>query len=159
MIKKVEGMKFMKLKNLSLEELESMSYDDIAYKIFEEGKKKLKLPDLFKKICDLLQLDESEYEARIGDFFQLISRDQRFTMLDGGYWDLKEKYKKEVIMDTEEEDEEESEATEDDVDITEDEEENTETYYDEDSDEDDVEDDDLKDLVIINDEDDEANLD
>ena len=147
----------MKLKNLSLEELESMSYDDIAYKILEEGKKKLKLNELFKKICDLLQLDEGECEEHIGDFFQLISRDQRFTMLDGGYFDLKEKYKKEVIMDTEEEEDEPTE-TEDDVDINE-EEENTETYYDEDSDEDDVEDDDLKDLVIINDEEDEANLD
>ena len=49
----------MKLKKLSLEELESMSYDDIAYQIFVEGNKKLKLPELFKKICDLLQLDES----------------------------------------------------------------------------------------------------
>ena len=146
----------MKLKNLSLEELESMSYDDIAYKILEEGNKKLKLADLFKKICELLQLDEGECEAHIGDFFQLISRDQRFTMLDGGYFDLKEKYKKEVIMDTEE-DEDEVVETEDDVDIIEEEEDNTETYYDEDSDEDDVEDDDLKDLVIINDED-EANL-
>ena len=82
MINKKEGMMYMKLKNLSLEELESMSYDDIAYKILEEGKKKLKLNELFKKICDLLQLDEKECEEHIGDFFQLISRDQRFTMLE-----------------------------------------------------------------------------
>ncbi|MBR1417131.1 MAG: DNA-directed RNA polymerase subunit delta [Bacilli bacterium] len=146
----------MKLKSLSKEELESMSYDDIAYKIFEEEKKKLKLPDLFKKICKLLELDESEYEARIGDFFQLISRDQRFTMLDKGFWDLKDKYKTQIIMDNEEEDEEETvEETEDDTDVSD---ETDETYYDEDSD-DDVEEDDLKDLVIItDDEDDEANI-
>ena len=42
----------MKLKKLTKEELESMSYDDIAYKIFEEEKKKIKLPVLFRKICD-----------------------------------------------------------------------------------------------------------
>ena len=143
----------MKLKELSKEELESMSYDDIAYKLFEEEKKKMKLPDLFKKICKLLDLDEYEYENRIADFFQLISRDQRFTMLDKGYWDLKEKYTANIIMENEEEDVEESE---DDIDINETDEEDN--YYDEDRDDDDVEDDDLKDLVIVND-DDEANLD
>ena len=144
----------MKLKNLSKEELESMSYDEIAYKIFEEEKKKLKLPDLFKKICNLLDLDESEYENRIADFFQLISRDQRFTMLDKGYWDLKEKYKANIIMDND--DEEEIEESEDDLDITE---EDDSYNYDEENEDDDVEEDDLKDLVIISDdEDDEANM-
>ena len=144
----------MKLKNLSKEELESMSYDEIAYKIFEEENKKMKLPDLFKKICKLLDLDESEYENRIADFFQLISRDQRFTMLDKGYWDLKEKYKANIIMDNDEE--EEIEESEDDLDINEDD----ESYnYDEDNEDDDVEEDDLKDLVIISDdEEDEANM-
>jgi len=144
----------MKLKDLSKEELESMGYDEIAYKIFEEENKKMKLPELFKKICKLLDLDESEYENRIADFFQLISRDQRFTMLDKGYWDLKEKYKANIIMDNDEE--EEIEESEDDLDINEDD----ESYnYDEDNEDDDVEEDDLKDLVIISDdEEDEANM-
>lgn len=147
----------MKLKKLSKEELEAMGYDEIAYKIFEEEKKKMKLPVLFKKICDLLELDDAEYEERIGDFFQLISRDQRFTMLENGFWDLKEKYKSQVIM--HEDEEEVEEETEDDVDITEENKEEDSTYYDEDSEDDDVEEDDLKDLVIISDEDeDEANL-
>lgn len=146
----------MKLKKLSKEELESMSYDEIAYKIFEEEQKKMKLPVLFKKICDLLGLDDAEYEERIGDFFQLISRDQRFTMLDNGFWDLKEKYKSQIII--HEDDEEIEEETEDDTDINEESEEEETTYYDEDSEDDDVEEDDLKDLVIISEEDDEANL-
>ena len=148
----------MKLKKLSKEELESMGYDEIAYKIFEEEKKKMKLPVLFKKICDLLDLDDAEYEERIGDFFQLISRDQRFTMLENGFWDLKEKYKSQVIMHDEEEVEDEEEPEiEEEVEETNEEEETT--YYDEDSEEDDVEEDDLKDLVIISDdEEDEANL-
>lgn len=144
----------MKLKDLSKEELESMSYDEIAYKIFEEENKKMKLPDLFKKICKLLDLDESEYENRIADFFQLISRDQRFTMLDKGYWDLKEKYKANIIMDND--DEEEIEESEDDLDITE---EDDSYNYNDDNEDDDVEEDDLKDLVIISDdEEDEANM-
>ena len=147
----------MKLNKLSKEELESMSYDEIAYKIFDEENKKMKLPVLFKKICDLLDLDDAEYEERIGDFFQLISRDQRFTMLDNGYWDLKEKYKSQIIM-HEDEEEEVEEETEDDADVIEENEQEETTYYDEDSEDDDVEEDDLKDLVIISDEEDEANL-
>lgn len=148
----------MKLKKLTKEELESMSYDDIAYKIFEEEKKKIKLPVLFRKICDLLELSDAEYEEKIGDFFQLISRDQRFTMLENGFWDLKEKYKSQIIMHEDEEDTD-TEDTEDDTDITEEDEKEETSYYDEDSEDDDVEEDDLKDLVIISDEeDDEANL-
>lgn len=148
----------MKLKKLSKEELEAMSYDEIAYKIFDEEKKKMKLPVLFKKICELLDLDDAEYEERIGDFFQLISRDQRFTMLDNGFWDLKEKYKSQIII-TEDDEEEEPEETEDDTDVTEENEDEETTYYDEDSEDDDVEEDEYKDLVIISDdEDDEANL-
>lgn len=148
----------MKLKKLSKEELELMSYDEIAYKIFEEEKKKMKLPVLFKKICDLLDLDDAEYEERIGDFFQLISRDQRFTMLENGFWDLKEKYKSQVII-HEDDEEETEEETEDDTDVTEENPEEETTYYDEDSEDDDVEEDDYKDLVIISeDEEDEANL-
>ena len=146
----------MKLSKISREELETMSYDDIAYKILEEENKKMKLPDLFKKVCELLDLDESEYEARIADFFQLISRDHRFTMLDKGFWDLKEKYKAKIIMDSEDDDEV---VEEDNQELSEDEDSETSTtYYDEDSDEDDVADDDLKDLVIISDDDDEANM-
>lgn len=148
----------MKLKKLSKEELELMSYDEIAYKIFEEEKKKMKLPVLFKKICDLLDLDDAEYEERIGDFFQLISRDQRFTMLENGFWDLKEKYKSQVII-HEDDEEETEEEIEDDTDVTEENPEEETTYYDEDSEDDDVEEDDYKDLVIISeDEEDEANL-
>ena len=147
----------MKLKDITKEELESMGYDDIAYLILKEGNKKLKLPDLFKKVCNLLDFDEAEYEEKISDFFQLVSRDQRFVMLDKGFWDIKEKHQTQVIIaPDDEEDEEEIETTEDDTDISEEENDN---YYDEDNEDDDPEEDDLKDLVIISDdEEDEANL-
>ncbi len=147
----------MKLKDITKEELESMSYDDIAYIILKEGNKKLKLPDLFKKICKLLDLDEAEYEAKISDFFQLISRDQRFKMLDKGYWDLKEKYQTQVIITSEDEDIEEIEASEEDDEL--DTEEENDNYFVEENEDDDPEEDDLKDLIIITDEEeDEANL-
>ena len=146
----------MKLKDLTKEELEAMSYDDIAYMILKEGNKKLKLPDLFKKICKLLGLDDAEYEEKISDFFQLISRDQRFTMLNKGYWDLKERHQTQVIITNDEDEEEDLETTEDDADVIEEEENN---YYDDDNEDDDPEEDDLKDLVIISDdEEDEANI-
>ena len=146
----------MKLNDLTKAELEAMSYDDIAYLILSEEKKKTKITDLFKKVCDLLGLSQAEYEAKITDFFQALSTDQRFVMVDKGYWDLKSNHKANIIMDNDEEDEEEKEEDEEDEDTTE---ENDDLFYDEDSTDDDTTDDDLKDLVIITDDDEEnANL-
>ena len=59
----------MKLKDITKEELEVMGYDDIAYLILEESKKKMKITDLFKKVCSLRGLSDAEYEAHIADFF------------------------------------------------------------------------------------------
>ena len=149
----------MKLKDLTKEDLESLGYDDIAYIILSESKAKLKLSDIFKKICDLLDLSEAEYEAKIGDFFQMMSTDKRFIMLEKGNWDLKSRHQTTIIMD-EEEEEEIEEETIDDTDIIEpDEEDEDDNFYDEDdTEQDDPDDDDLKDLVIVSDmEDDEAN--
>ena len=97
----------MKLKDLTQAELEAMSYDDIAYLILSEEKKETKITDLFKKVCDLLGLSQAEYEAKITDFFQVLSTDQRFVMVDKGYWDLKSNHKANIIMDNDDEDEEE----------------------------------------------------
>ena len=149
----------MKLKDLTKEDLESLGYDDIAFIILSESKGKLKLPDIFRKICDLLELSDEEYEAKIGDFFQMMSTDKRFIMLEKGKWDLKSRHQAQIII-TDEEDEEEEEETLDDIDIIEpDEEEEDDNYYDEDdSEQDDPDEDDLKDLVIVSDmDDDEAN--
>ena len=89
----------MKLNDLTKAELEAMSYDDIAYLILSEEKKETKITDLFKKVCDLLGLSQAEYEAKITDFFQVLSTDQRFVMVDKGYWDLKSNHKANIIMD------------------------------------------------------------
>ena len=149
-----------KLKELTKEDLESLGYDDIAYLILSESKTKQKLPQIFKKICKLLDLDESAFEDKIGDFFQMMSVDKRFIMLPKGFWDLKTRHQSNIIIDTDEEDEEMIETTEDDTDILEPEEdEENDNYYDEDVDEtDDPDEDDLKDLVIVSDDEDEANL-
>lgn len=140
-----------KLKEYSKEELETLNYDDIAYLILEAKKKKMKISDLFNKVCELLELDEGAYADYITDFFELLTTDKRFIQLDDGYWDLKTKHSEKVII--EDDDEEFEEIVEE---VEEENEEEKDDYYDEDNDEDDNGDDDLKDLVVI-DEDDEEN--
>ena len=147
----------MKLKDMSKEELETMGYEDIAYNILLEDGKKYKLPVLFKKVCNLLELSDSEYEAKIGDFFQIISTDQRFTMLPKGYFDLKDNHERKINLIDDEEEITEEDITEDDIIDDELSSRENDTYYDEDSEDDDPEEDDLKDLVIVSDEEDEDN--
>ena len=72
---------------LTDEEKETLSYDDVAYLILNDEKKKIKIQDLFKKVIKVMGLPESEYEEGIGDFFELITTDKRFIILDKGYCD------------------------------------------------------------------------
>ncbi len=138
-----------KLKEYTKEELETLNYDDIAYLILEEKKKKMKISDLFNKVCEVLELDEGAYADYIADFFELLTTDKRFIQLNDGYWDLRSKHSEKIVI--EDEDEEYEEIIEDnDEEVEEDE----DDYYDEDNDDDDN-DDDLKDLVVIDDEDEE----
>lgn len=141
----------MKITDLSKEELESKSYDDIAYMILESTGEKIKITDLFKEICDLLGLSNEEYEAKIADFFQVLSTDHRFIMLEKGFWDLKSRHQAKIIMEDDDEDidsglENEEEEPEEEEDI----------YYDEDEPTDD-DDDDLQGLVVVSDDSDEEN--
>ena len=106
---------------------------------------------LFKEVCKLLKLDESEYEAKIGDFFTALSTDQRFILLDSSKWDLKENHVVDVVVDDGEDDEEvaESETDEEDEEI-ETEDDMDEDDYSEDALDDDIaEDDGMDDLTII----------
>ncbi len=143
----------MKLKDFSKEELEAMSYDDIAFMVLSESKKQMKVNELFKEVCNLLQLTEDEFVEKLPAFFDVLSTDHRFIMLENGLWDLKSKHSTKVVIDNDEEDIEVEEVE----DIEEPEEEEEDLYSDDaDSDELDDDDDDLKDLVII-DEDEETN--
>jgi len=149
----IGGCSKMSTKKLTLEELEAMSYDDIALLVLSESKKKMKINDLFKKVCNLLKLSEEEYVEKLPAFFDVLSTDHRFIMLEDGSWDLKTKHSTKVIIDEEEEEEIIIEEIEDEE---EPEEEEEDIFYDEDAKDDDVAEDDLKDLVII-DEDEETN--
>lgn len=139
----------MKLKSLSKEEIESMSYDDLAYLILREKGKKMKTVDIFKIICDTLNLTQRDYEEKIADFFTLLATEKRFIQLPKGYWDLKENHSVDLkIADNIIEDEEDDIELE--IDEIEHEEKTDAEYYDEDSEEEDI-DDGLKELVIIDD--------
>ena len=140
----------MKLKDYTIEELETLPFDDIAYIILKEKGKKMKISEIFKIICNKLNLGDAAFEEQIGDFFSLLSTEKRFIQLDKGYWDLRENHTAEIsIKEIEDEldDDVPVEEEEEDEDEKEDKEEN---YYDNIDDvDDDEEDDGLKDLVIV----------
>ena len=136
----------MKFKTISKEDLEVLPFDDIAYIILKEKGKKMKINDIFKIICDTLNLGDSAFENQIGDFFALLATEKRFIQLEKGYWDLRENHTSEInIKELEDEDDEIIPEEEKDY------EENEEyDYYDDVDDmDDDKEDDDYKDLVIV----------
>ena len=129
------------------EELELMSNKDIAELILENSKRTINTADLFKKIMKLLDLPESSFESKIADFYTSLSTDKRFILLDNGKWDLRSKHTSDKVIKvvTEDDDEEEEEIqtpAEDDI-----EEDNYDDTEDEDYDEETNEE--LKDLVII----------
>ena len=107
----------MKLKEMSKQELEVLSYTDLTEMILKENKKPMNTASIFKKICDLLELGEEEYTNQIGDYYTSLTTDKRFILLDSAEWDLKDKHKVEIVMeDDEDEDaifEEESDEEED----------------------------------------------
>lgn len=146
----------MKLNDITKEELETMNYDDIAYIILNEEKTQMKINDLFKRVCDALELNEEEFEDKIGDFFELLTTDKRFIMLEDGAWDLRELHNPKVIIDDEEDDTVLEVETSPDNAMIEEENNEDNIFYDSDSD-DDLPDDDLEDLVVIDVDDEEAN--
>lgn len=131
---------------ISKEELEQMSYDDVAYIVLKTKKDKMKIHDLFKSVIEVMELPASSFENHIVDFFELLSTDKRFLMLEQGFWDLKENHKAKVVIDEDDDIEEEiSEEVEEQEEIEE------EINYDDDLVDDDDAEDDLKDLVVIDD--------
>ena len=82
----------MKLKNMSQEELQLLSYTDLTYKILREEKKTLNTPTIFRKICDLLGYSDEEYAEKIGDYYTPLTIDKRFVMLENGEWDIRDNH-------------------------------------------------------------------
>ena len=137
----------MSLKSMKKEELELLSNKDITNLILEESKKTLNTAELFKKIIKLLELPESTFETKIADYYTALATDKRFILLDDGTWDLRSRHTSDKVLkiaeeDDEEEDEEEQEDQEETI-----EEDNFDDTDDEDYDE--ATNEELKDLVVI----------
>ena len=136
----------MKLSKMKKDEIELLSYTNIAKLYLEENKKTINTADLFKEICNLLELSDREYQDKIADFFQSLTTSKEFILLEDGTWDLKTNHKVKLVMDDlyEEKDEEE------DLESEEDEEMNEEDEYNSIDDEEEYAEEDLGDLTILN---------
>ena len=136
----------MKLSKMKKDEIELLSYTNIAKLYLEENKKTMNTADLFKEICNLLELSDREYQDKIADFFQSLTTSKEFILLEDGTWDLKTNHKVKLVMDDlyEEKDEEE------DLESEEDEEMNEEDEYNSIDDEEEYAEEDLGDLTILN---------
>ena len=132
----------MSIKNMTKEDLELLSNKDITNLLLEE-KGKQTTPDLFKKIIKLLELPESTFDQKIGDYYTSLTTDKRFILLEDGTWDLRSRHTSDKIIKVDEDEDEDIEEIEEEVD----EEEETDDFDSIDSDDDDIDsgDDDLKD--------------
>lgn len=142
----------MNLKDMKKEELELLSYTDLTEMILKESKKSMNTPKIFKKICELLELSDEEYQNKIGDYYTSLTTDKRFVHLENADWDLRDRHKVEII-DFDDEDEDEEINTEEDEENIESQDNSEEENIDEDvlDDESLDDDDDLDDLSIIDD--------
>ncbi len=141
----------MNIFKMSKEELEQLSYTDIAYEILKKEDRQMKTLTLFKKVCKMLEIGEEEMMELIGDFFTTLTTDKRFYSLPSGFWDVKEKHSNKIKINEDDEDMDSLDLEDDSDDEVKDEEE--EDDYSDESD-DDYEEDDIEDLVVISDDDD-----
>ena len=133
---------------MPLEELELLSYADIAYELLKLDKKSKTTPVLFKEVCSLLEINEDAMFEMIGDFYTTLTTDKRFVLLDNAEWDLKEFHSVAKIVDEEDEEDESTDTEEPEKEEVETEDEaviGNEEEYDDD-------DDDLSDLAILTEE-------
>ncbi len=148
----------MKISEIPRDELELMSYDDIAALILQENGKKMKLQDILKKICQIQEMPDGSAEALLMEVFEQLSINKKFIMLKNGYWDLQSRHKLNIVI---EDDEEETLVSEeDDMDdiIDEENEDEEDIFYDGDDETDDVVDDELSDFMVVDSEEEESNL-
>ncbi len=137
----------MSIKKMTKEELELLSNKDITNLLLEESKKPINTAELFKTIISLLELPAKTFENKIGDYYTSLTTDKRFILLEDGTWDLKSRHTSDKVVKIIDEDDE---IEEDLVKEEEPEEEIEEDNYDDtDEDYDDNAEEDLKDLVVL----------
>lgn len=141
------------LSKMSKEEIELLSYTKIAEMYLKENKKTMNTADLFREVCRLLGLDNSEYQEKIADFFQSLTTSKDFILLSDGNWDLRSNHSVKIDIDDIYDD---SDVDSDIEDISDDDEDlSLEDNYDDDyneNSENDIIDDDYSDLSIVDEE-------
>lgn len=143
----------MKLNKIPKTELELLSYTEIAKMYLEENKTTKNTADLFKEVCNLLELSDEEYVDKIADFFESLTTSKEFILLEDGTWDLKSNHKVKVVIEDIEDESSEEETEESEEDTETDAEDGEIDLIDDDNFLDDDSDDDLADLTIVEDED------
>ncbi len=139
----------MSVKKMKKEELELLSNKDITNLLLEE-KGKRNTADLYREIIKLLDLPESTFDAKIGDYYTSLTTDKRFIMLEDGKWDLRSRHTSDKTIMVDDDDEEDlEELKEEEVEDNEEEEEEYDSTSNDDDDDFDDSDDDLKDLVVL----------
>lgn len=140
----------MKLKDMPIEEIELMSYTDLTYALLKENGKSMNTPTIFREICNLLGFSDSEYTAKIGDYYTSLTIDKRFVLIENNEWDVCDNHSIKIEIDDEiEEETDEEELEEDNEEL---EEENIDEVIDDESLDVDDEDD-LDDLEIVDEDD------
>lgn len=137
----------MKLNELTKDELKTLSYTDLTNIVLKEMNKPVSTPVIFKKICELLDYSESDYENKIGDYYTSLTLDKRFVLLDSHEWDLRERHA--ILLDKDDEEDEEEIENEETEEV---EEENIDEDVDADVD------DDLDDMSIVDDDENEEDI-
>jgi len=137
----------MILSKMSKEEIELLSYTEIAKLYLEENKTTMNTAELFKIVCNLLSMSETDYQNKITDFFQSLTTSKDFILLQDGKWDLKKKHSVKVVM---EEIYEETVDEEEDFELENEEELDEEDEFHSIDDEEDYAEEDLGDLTILN---------
>ncbi len=144
----------MSIEKMKKEDLELLSYKDITSMLLEE-KGPMNTLDLFNKIGSLLGLSKAMIEKKIGDYYTTLSTDKNFLLLEDGKWDLRKRHTSDKVLKADEQEDEDEEEEEDEEDL-EDKmlEDESDEYDSQATDDDDFDDgdDDLKDLVVLDEE-------
>lgn len=138
------------MKEIKREDVQNLSYKDIAYLLIEKEKNGKNTLDLFKEIVDLLDLPQSTIDTKIADFYTSLTTDKRFLMIDG-LWDLRNRHTSDKVLSSAQDDDDEEENIEDTDEDMEPEEDNYEDDSESIDDDTNFDDDDdgLSDLVIL----------
>ncbi|EIJ83901.1 DNA-directed RNA polymerase subunit delta [Bacillus methanolicus] len=79
----------MSLNQYSKEELQEMSFIEIAYELLNEKKQAVPFKDIVDEVSQLLGLSEEEVRAKLAQFYTDINIDGRFISLGENRWGLR----------------------------------------------------------------------